>query len=86
LLGDVVIGSPYLTLSDPAASLTAPGMADFADVRSTAMCGGCINFLRKNKRAKDGWCAEYSRRMQGRRGPALQATQRACRAFEQVAT
>jgi hypothetical protein len=80
-----MIGSPYLTSQHPAAPMTAPGMADFADLYSTAVCGGCINFLRKNKRAKDGWCAEYTRRMQGRPGPVLNATQHACRAFERKA-
>jgi hypothetical protein len=80
-----VIGSPYLTLAHPAAPLTAPGMADFADLDSTAVCGGCVSFLRSAKWAKRGWCAEYSRRMQGRRGPMLDATQHACRVFERNA-
>jgi hypothetical protein len=80
-----MIGNPYLTLEHPAAALTAPGMADFADVNSVVVCGDCVSFLRATKEAKQGRCAEYSRRMQGRRGPRLNVTQRACRAFERKA-
>jgi hypothetical protein len=80
-----MIGNPYLTLEHPAASLTAPGMADFADVDSVAVCGDCVNFLRATGNAKQGRCAEYSRRMQGRQGPRLDVTQRSRRAFERKA-
>jgi hypothetical protein len=61
---------------------TVPGMADYADLGSPHVCGGCAHW-RKATAAK-GRCAEYSHRMQGRRGALIKSSQRACGALETI--
>jgi hypothetical protein len=60
---------------------TAPGQADMAVPNCGLTCAQCASWL-KEPRGKKGRCLEYSRRMQGRKGPALNPTQTACKAFE----
>jgi hypothetical protein len=54
-------------------------MADYADLDSTSACGSCCYWQRKPKSERLGFCSLFTQRMRGRRGPALQASQRACR-------
>jgi hypothetical protein len=86
-IGDAaMIGNPHFTLVHAPALYTVHGMADFADLSLMSKCGDCVHFSRKAKGAAQGRCLEFARRMQGREGAVLRASQQACRAFKWATT
>jgi hypothetical protein len=72
----------YAPAVEAALAYTAAGQADFADLYSPFTCFACVHWRASRMKKGKGRCDLFRRRMRGREGAMLQATQQACRAFE----
>jgi hypothetical protein len=78
-----LLGSPNLTRGygalDDALRRTVPGMADVCDLASLHVCRECV-WWRPGK-ASRGSCDLFTHRMNGKSGPPLAGSQKACKVW-----
>lgn len=73
----------YAPEIETALSFTAPGQATWVDPTIPHACSECAHWAELKSQGKNmGRCREYSARMQGRHGQAIERGQQACGAFE----
>jgi hypothetical protein len=65
-------------------ALRATSMADYCGPDSASVCTTYRYWQHKHRSRKLGFCGLYTHRMNGRRSPTLESSQRACRAWADV--